>query len=98
MPQFGPGNAGRPRGSVNRLTAVTREAFLFAFKKVGGKRALAEWAAANPGDFFPLVARLIPRQLEIEGELSLPVVQLTDLTGRKTTATEIAADVFQQVR
>jgi hypothetical protein len=75
-----------------------RESFAYAYRAIGGRKALAEWARANPADFYALLVRLAPRQIEIEGELALPIVRVKDLTGQRATPAAIAADVISQVR
>jgi hypothetical protein len=65
--QFQPGDAraGRPRGSANKLTRAAKEAFGLAFEKLGGVKALAEWAEENRTEFYKLYARLIPTEQHI---------------------------------
>lgn len=55
--------SGRKVGQINRFTAVAKDAFEFAFLKMGGPRALADWAAENQTDFYKLFARLLPTQV-----------------------------------
>lgn len=60
-----PPNAGkgRPKGSPNKLTSSAKQAFALAFEQIGGARALGQWAAENPTEFYKLFARLIPTEL-----------------------------------
>lgn len=64
-----PPNAGkgRKKGVPNKLTKSAREAFQHAFEAIGGAAELAEWAKANPTEFFKLYARLIPVEHVGEG-------------------------------
>lgn len=66
---------GRKKGTPNKLTAVAREAFEFAFKEVGGAQALAEWAGENRTEFYKLYARLVPDQkdVNVNGQLSVVI-------------------------
>jgi hypothetical protein len=54
------GGKGRPKGTPNKLTRDARQAFQYAFEKVGGADQLAAWAKDNAGEFYKLFARLIP--------------------------------------
>ena len=60
--------AGRPRGSVNKMTAGAKQAIEAAFGGIGGVTALTKWARRHPGDFFRLYARLIPNRQELTGK------------------------------
>ena len=51
---------GRPKGSKDKLTRDAKQAFQYAFDKLGGADKLAEWAQENTTDFYKLFARLIP--------------------------------------
>lgn len=65
LPVPGPG---RPKGSKNRFTAL-RDSFLQAFEELGGYRGLVEWAAKNAktqGDFYRLVAKMLPANVTFE--------------------------------
>jgi hypothetical protein len=77
---FKPGNnanpAGRPKGSVNKLTRSVREAFQSAFdelQEIPGVR-LADWAQQNPTEFYRLSGKLIPAKVEHEGSAVVQVV------------------------
>lgn len=60
--------SGRRKGVPNKLTASAKEAFQFAFQKLGGGEALATWAAENTTDFYKLFARLIPTETQVTGK------------------------------
>ena len=71
--RFQPGQsgnpAGRPVGSKNRFSAL-KEAFVEAFDGVGGVDSLIEWAKDNPDKFYPLLARLFPKEVAVESKSS----------------------------
>ena len=54
---------GRPVGSKNKFTTL-KSAFIEAFEELGGVDNLVEWAKANQTEFYRMVARLMPRELE----------------------------------
>ena len=64
---------GRPKGSVNKTTALAKEAFALAFKGLGGAKALQEWATENPTEFYKLFARLIPTEQHVSGADGQPL-------------------------
>jgi len=71
--RFQPGQsgnpAGRPVGTKNRFSAL-KEAFVEAFDGVGGVDSLIEWAKDNPDKFYPLLARLFPKEVAVESKSS----------------------------
>ena len=66
--RFQPGQSGNPAGrtpgSRNRFT-VLKEAFVEAFDGIGGVNSLMEWARNNPDKFYPILARLFPKEVEV---------------------------------
>lgn len=68
---FKKGNPGKPKGSSNKLTRDAKQAFQYAFDKIGGADQLAAWAKDNTGEFYKLFARMIPvdnRHSDVEGK------------------------------
>ena len=66
--RFQPGQSGNPAGrtpgSRNRFTAL-KEAFVEAFDGIGGVEGLMAWAKNNPDKFYPILARLFPKEVEV---------------------------------
>lgn len=54
------GQAGRPKGSLNKTTAAAKENVMAVFTRLGGTAAMAKWAKNNQTEFYKLYARLIP--------------------------------------
>ncbi len=54
---------GRPLGSKNKFTTL-KNTFIEAFEELGGVDNLVEWARANQTEFYRMVARLMPREVE----------------------------------
>lgn len=74
--KFKAGNPGRPKGSSNRFTKL-RDEMLEAFDRLGGVDGLVEWAQSDPdrqGTFYQMIARMLPRPVEVTGEGRLEVV------------------------
>lgn len=66
-----PPNAGkgRPKGSVNKITASIKEAIGKAFDELGGVGSLVKWGKKNPDGFYQLWGRLAPKEVEVSGGL-----------------------------
>jgi hypothetical protein len=68
------GNAGkgRPKGAVNKTTALLKDAILQAAQNAGGKEGLVGYlevqAVQNPGPFMALLGKVLPTQLTGPGE------------------------------
>ncbi len=60
--------SGRPKGEQNKLTQSAKEAFRYAFDKIGGSENLAKWARNNETDFYKLFSKLIPVDFTSGGE------------------------------
>lgn len=69
----------RTKGALNKTTATAKENILAVFNRIGGRTAMAKWAAANETEFYKLYARLIPVEQHVSGELghyeAIPVEQ-----------------------
>ena len=63
---------GRPLGSKNKFTTL-KNAFIGTFEELGGVDNLVEWARANQTEFYRMVARLMPKEVEakISSEFTL---------------------------
>ena len=61
MPQFGPGNPGRPKGAKNKSTRKADEAFDLAFDALqeNDTTKLEAWARENLTEFYKLFAKRI---------------------------------------
>lgn len=71
---------GKTKGSVNKSTKTAKEAFQFAFDKLGGPEGLVRWAQKDPDNeaaFYTLYARLIPTDVTSGGKtLAAPIIGL----------------------
>ena len=59
---------GRPKGAVNKTTALLKDAILQAAQNAGGKKGLVGYletqATENPGPFLSLLGKVLPMQVE----------------------------------
>lgn len=58
---------GRPKGAVNKTTALLKDAILKAASEAGGKEGLVGYlksqAKDNPGPFLALLGKVLPMQV-----------------------------------
>jgi hypothetical protein len=75
---------GRPKGSVNKTTALLKDAILMAATKAGNKEGLVGYLTAqakeNPGPFMSLLGKVLPMQVTGEdgGGIVIQVVRFAD--------------------
>jgi hypothetical protein len=62
---------GRRKGTPNKMTASVKSALEEAFEQLGGVEVLANWAEENPGDFFKLWVKILPRDFSVENRVTL---------------------------
>lgn len=70
---FAKGNPGKPKGATHKLTRSAKEAFNYAFQRIGGAERLGEWAQENTTEFYKLFARLIPAEQHVSGKDGQPL-------------------------
>ena len=66
-PKYG----GRAPGTPNKITLSIKDAIEKAFQDVGGADYLLAVADKDPKTFCALVGKLLPKDIKIEGNLSL---------------------------
>lgn len=70
-----PKSLGRPKGSLNKTTAMLKEAILEAAARAGGKEGLIGYlevqAVENPGPFLTLLGKVLP--LTLQGDPNNPI-------------------------
>lgn len=60
---------GRRPGSLNKVTASVKQALEEAFDRMGGIEVLTQWAQENPGEFFKIWSRILPKELSLDATL-----------------------------
>jgi len=67
-------SGGRKKGTPNQYTRF-KDALIEAFnsEEINGADGLIEWAKSpeNRGQFYQLMAKLLPREIEVKGEICL---------------------------
>lgn len=71
---------GRPKGSVNKTTAILKDAITGALEEVGGQAYLVKVAETDPRTFCTLIGKVLPMQ--VTGDDGGPVVLKTVYEGR----------------
>ena len=56
-------NQGRPKGQLNKETALIRDMVAQALDRVGGVDYLADMAYSHPGPFMALIGKTMPVQV-----------------------------------
>lgn len=74
---------GRQPGSPNKTTAAVKELIEGALSDLGGKKWLVKAAKKQPGAFMNLISKLIPRDLNVSGEVKHTLEQLVMQSMRK---------------
>lgn len=75
---------GRPKGSVNKPTALLKDAIIQAATAAGGGDLVAylkAQAIENPGPFLSLIGRVVPLQVQGDKDAPLAVVTTIRLCG-----------------
>lgn len=72
MAKFKPGQSGnpigKPKGTRNKISKNIKQVFLSVFEEMSGQQALLEWAQENRDAFFSMIAKLLPKDIEIKSE------------------------------
>jgi hypothetical protein len=81
-PKAGPG---RPKGSLNKTTALLKDAILMAATQAGGKDELVGYlkrqAIENPGPFMGLLGKVLPMQVTGEDGGPIQVTRIELVAG-----------------
>ena len=85
MAKFQPGNKGKPKGAVNKVTKTVKEVVLAAFNELqkDPKANIVAWGRQNPKDFYNVAAKLIPTEVQAKVETIEPP-QIITLPGGAT--------------
>ena len=68
---------GRPKGSLNKVTAAVKDMVAQALDKAGGVEYLVTQSRDNPTAFLTLVGKIIPMQADIKGNVTYAKVERT---------------------
>ena len=63
--------SGRKKGTPNKTTADVRAMILQALDSAGGAEYLARQSEENPAAFMQLVGKVVPKELNIDGQLAI---------------------------
>jgi hypothetical protein len=65
---------GRVKGVPNKLTASVKEMIEGALSDAGGKDYLLEQSKANPAAFMSLVGKLLPKDVNLSGNVEVSIL------------------------
>lgn len=63
---------GKPKGTVSKFTNLKNE-FIKVYKDRGGSGALWVWADENPTDFYKMIAKMLPAEVDIKSSEGLMI-------------------------
>lgn len=65
-------NAGRKKGTPNKVTVEVKQAIALAFEGIGGVAKLTAWAKKNPALFYTKVwIKLLPMKVTVDGNIDV---------------------------
>lgn len=64
---------GRQKGTRNKVTMATKEMLERAAEGAGGLPALTDFAKTRPDIFWPMWAKLLPKNLELGGAVVIEI-------------------------
>ncbi len=72
---FEKGNPGKPKGAVTKSTKLVKEVFADAFTELQKDKTvnLITWGKENPTEFYKIVSRLIPMQVDNIGNTTISI-------------------------
>lgn len=65
---------GRPKGSLNKVSAAVKDMVAQALDQAGGVDYLVTQSRDNPTAFLTLIGKIIPVQQDIKGDLNITEV------------------------
>lgn len=70
---FKKGNPGKPNGAINKNSKLIKEVFADAFNALqeSEEHNIEAWARENKSDFYKLVVRIIPTQIQINANVNI---------------------------
>ncbi len=82
---------GRPKGAKDKIQGDIRARFLSVFEALNKnpKTSLKTWAAKDPKWFFDLSKALLPKQINVDGDIRAAVMLVLSNDDRKLLQTSI---------
>jgi len=73
MAKFEKGNAGKPKGAKNKVTKTFKGILQYVLTELQDdpKNNMLRWAQENPTEFYKIASKLIPTELQVDGDLTV---------------------------
>jgi hypothetical protein len=71
---------GSRKGKANKINASIKEMLEVSLHKVGGAEYFERQAEENPGAYMALVAKILPKNMVVEGNPDNPIVSSIKVT------------------
>ena len=69
----------RTKGAQNKLSGLAKENIAAVFVRLGGTKAMSDWAEENRTEFYRIYARLLPIETQVSGPNGQPIqISATD--------------------
>lgn len=76
----------RPKGSLNKVTRNAKEMLEMAADELGGLKALVAWGREKPDAFWPVWAKLLPKDIAVKQDGPFEVTVRFAHESRKVTS------------
>jgi len=63
--------SGRQAGVPNKLSGTVKDNVIAVFDAIGGNATMAVWAEGNQTEFFKLYSKLLPTDVNVQGDLTI---------------------------
>lgn len=70
----------RTPGAKGKMGATAKENVITVFNRIGGLKAMAQWAQDNQTEFYKMYGRLVPQQIDMDVNMKPKDVTANPLT------------------
>ena len=84
-----PPTSGRKAGALNRVTRDVKASLEAVFAAIGGEKYFAEWARGNPGEFYAMWVKLLPRDIHVSATMTLEQLVVASIRREEVVTQEL---------
>jgi len=89
---------GKPKGAISKFTQL-REDFFEAYQQMGGVQGLLTWAKEHPSEFYPMIFKLLPKEIPpLDQESLVSYEERLRLFVHESTTEEESETAYEDVR